>query len=398
MIVGVEMPNGNKYHPRFLVVLVISIIAETMHQVGIYENWPNLKKLCFPLIIYSLIIQQMARLINRNLLNDEKKIRNLQVVVLNFFKEEELDPENIPILKNGARKTRLFLYAYLTVSFIVYHTPLVTSLVISYVSGRYATFAEFRLPFTTLDNAVGFTINTLLTALITEMVYILSMLSDMIFIYHTYQTLPMSDIFVRKLKLLGIKLVDYKMTIDKQFDLPATSNQKCLKQRLADYQSMYAIMKKNIKDIEDELEDIIIRHEAYNNYIKMMIDSYQYTAFTALSLNSIAIGLALITLRFVSIPIGIAATTILLFQVLLPCVNGSFIQQQNEKVVFAVFNFPWYELSVSKRKIYLQFFLVCQKTKILTLPIIGNVDMGLFTHFVNASYSYFMAVWKIVKN
>jgi hypothetical protein len=158
------------------------------------------------------------------------------------------------------------------------------------------------------------------------------------------------------------------------------------------------VLERNLLEMEDQLFELIKEHEGYNNYIKKIIDSYQYTAFMALSLNSIALSLSLITIRFDSIFIGCALSAILLFQVLLPCANGHLINTQNEKLLNAVNDFPWYELSAKKRKIFLQFVMVCQHTEKLTLPIIGYVDMELFTNFVNASYSYFMVMLKFAKN
>ena len=192
MLVGIEMPSGSKYHPRFVAVLILSIIAEIMHINGIYESWPQLKNLCLSIAIYSLIIQQVARLINRNVLDDEGRIKDLQKLVLNFYEREERDPNNIPILRAGIGKTKLILEWYLTFSCVLYHIPIITSWIITYVNGQNVTFAELQLPFTSLDTRTGFLINSLFVFMMSFLLYILFMLSDMIFIYHTYQVIPMS--------------------------------------------------------------------------------------------------------------------------------------------------------------------------------------------------------------
>jgi len=394
MLVGIEMPCGSKYHPRFVAVLTLSICAEIMHINGIYESWPHFKNLCLSLVIYSLIIQQVARFINRNILNDERKIKHLQELVLKFYEREELDANNIPILKAGIRKAKFILEWYLTFSFIVYHIPIITSWIISYINGQNIIFGELRLPFTTLNTRIEFAVNSFLVLAMSIILYVLFMLSDMIFIYQTYQIIPMSEILIRKLRILGIKLIDQKILIHKKSLKFGHCNARVRKQLIKE--SM--VLERNLLEIEDRLFELIKEHEAYNNYIKKIIDSYQYTAFMALSLNSIALSLSLIAIRFVSIPIGCALSVILLFQVLLPCTNGHLINKQNEKLLDAVNDFPWYELSVKKRKIFLQSILVCQHTRTLTLPIIKQVDMELFTNFINASYSYFMVMIKFVKN
>ncbi|CAG9798248.1 unnamed protein product [Chironomus riparius] len=354
MFVGIEMPSGSKYHPRFVAVLAMSICAEIMHINGIYESWPHFKNLCLSLAIYSLIIQQVARLINRNILDDEAKIKNLQMLALNFYKREELDETNIQILKAGIKKTKFILEWYLTFSFIVYHIPIVTSWIISYINDQNIIFGELKLPFTTLNTRFEFIINSLLVFIMSFVVFVLFMLSDMIFIYQTYQLIPMSEIFTRKLQLLGKKIIDQKNLINIRALTVIYYKRKLQKQSVNES----LILERNLLEIEDQMYEIIKEHEIYNNYIKKIIDSYQYTAFMALSLNSIALSLSLITIRFVSIPIGCALSVILLFQVLLPCANGHLINKQNDKFLDAVNDFPWYELSVKKRKIFLQFLLL----------------------------------------
>jgi hypothetical protein len=328
------------------------------------------------------------------MLDDEGKIKNLHKLALKFYEREELDVSNIPILKAGISKTKFILECYLTFSFVIYHIPIITSLIISFINDQNILFGAVRLPFTTLNTRTGFAVNSFFVFAMSFVVYVLFMLSDMIFIHQTYQIIPMSEIFIKKLQILGIKLIDQKALINHKSLSIGHCNAQVRKQSIKEI----AILERNLLEMEDQLLELIKEHEAYNNYIKKIIDSYQYTAFMALSLNSIALSLSLITIRFDSIPIGCALSAILLFQVLLPCANGHLINKQNEKFLDAVNDFPWYELSVRKRKSFLQFVLVCQHTKRLTLPIIGHVDMELFTNFVNASYSYFMLMLKFVKN
>jgi hypothetical protein len=255
-------------------------------------------------------------------------------------------------------------------------------------------FGDLRLPFTSLETRLEFAINSILAFFMSSLLYMLFMLSDTIFIYQTYQMVPISEILILKIQLLGTQLINQKNLMDSKCLQLVHHKAEIRKQS----SNELLILERNLKYIEDQLSEIVKDQEAYNNYIKKIVDSYQYTAFMALSLNSIALSLSLIAIRFVSIPIGCALSAIVLFQVLLPCTNGHLISKQNKKLLDAAYDFPWYELSVKKRKVFLQFLLVCQQTRKLSLPIIGNVDMELFTSFVNASYSYFMLMLKFVRN
>lgn len=394
MMFGIEMPN-TKFHPRYIFVHIVMTIGGVMHINGIYETWPQFTKLCLPFAIYFLVIQLVARLINRVNLDDEKRITDLKNTVVNFYKQEEVNTNLLLILKRGANSTNHAIKSYLALSFIIYHTPIIASWIVSYRSGVYELFAQWRLPYTSNEILTEYMINSFFALITSLAVYLSFMHQDMVFIFHACQTIPMAEVLSCKLHLLGVELVQSKENMENQcLKIKELSNRNLRNWRVAEY----LIAKKSFEDIEDKLHEMIIQQETYNNYIKQMVKSYQATAFMALSLNSVALGLTLITFRFVSIPIGLAFSAILLFQVLLPCANGYLINKQNEKLLDAVYDFPWYELSAKKMKSFLQFLLVCQHTKTLTLTIIGDVDMELFTNFVNASYSYFMFLVEFVKH
>jgi hypothetical protein len=90
----------------------------------------------------------------------------------------------------------------------------------------------------------------------------------------------------------------------------------------------------------------------------------------------------------VSLPIGLALIMVFFFQVLLPCAVGSLISIQNKKLLEAVCDFPWYELSPKMKKIYLQFIHQCQNTTEFKLPFVGHVNMVMFSGILKASYSF----------
>ena len=391
MVAGVEMPDGKKFHPRFVAFLIVYTIAGIMHLNGIYQTWPRFNKLCLLFAFYSLIIQLLARLLNRFNLDDEKRITDLKNLVISFYEKEEVNINLLPILKSGVKNTKYTMQSYLALSSIVYHIPIIASWIISYKNGVFEMFAQLQLPYISYESLTEFIFNSFFVLMTSTAMFLSFMIQDMTFIFHTSQTVPMVDVLIYKLQGLGTKLTNSRKTAERKLlELSST--------RLRNQQIIqYMISGKILRNTENELDQIIKEHENLNNYLTQMITSYQYTAFMALSFNSVALGLSIISARFVSIPIGCAVSLIFVFQVLLPCTNGQLIIRQNEKLLDAVYDFPWYELSVKKRKTFLQFLLVCQHTKKLTLPIIGNVNMNLFTNFVNASYSYFMFLIKFVK-
>jgi hypothetical protein len=61
-----------------------------------------------------------------------------------------------------------------------------------------------------------------------------------------------------------------------------------------------------------------------------------------------------------------------------------------------VCSFPWYELSNRKKKMFLQFIHLVQNSTELIAPIVGDVDMELFTDVMNGGYSYFNYFYNFV--
>jgi hypothetical protein len=82
--------------------------------------------------------------------------------------------------------------------------------------------------------------------------------------------------------------------------------------------------------------------------------------------------------------------------VLMPCIEGTLISHQKQKLLDELYSFPWYELSISKQKTFLQFIHLVQQSSEFEVPIIGILDMELFTNVMNGAYSYFMYLFNFV--
>jgi hypothetical protein len=74
-----------------------------------------------------------------------------------------------------------------------------------------------------------------------------------------------------------------------------------------------------------------------------------------------------------------------------------FILRQKEKLLNELYAFPYYELSNSKQKMILQFIHLVQNSSEFKIPLIGGLNMELFTDVMNCSYTYFMFLLEFFK-
>jgi hypothetical protein len=147
---------------------------------------------------------------------------------------------------------------------------------------------------------------------------------------------------------------------------------------------------------EEQLVELIKEFHDYNDYIGLVFKYAELTFFMALLCNSIGIRLTVIVMRFFSTAIGISYLFILILQVTMPCLIGTMILTQNEKLLNALWSFPWYELSLKNQKVFLQFIHACQNAKHFNLLVIGTLNMELFMSVINGSYTYLMYILKFM--
>jgi hypothetical protein len=206
-------------------------------------------------------------------------------------------------------------------------------------------------------------------------------------VYYPLQTLAMVDVFSSKMKRFGRQLGEFNESAEVEVKVIAgTSTSRMI--NVVERIKRDILRKKQLEKIESELIALIKEYEVYNTYVEHCYTFRQLVLFTQLSTTAVAIGIAFLYIRLVSIPIGVSLAVILFFQVLIPCVIGTVVNTQNERLLQAVCDFPWYELSPKMRKVYLQFVHQCQNTTAFELPIIGELNMELFTNVMNTSYSY----------
>lgn len=384
--VGLGMEDKSLMPPRFIVFLFASVMVETMHIYGIYDSWFNFTRICNSILIYSLLIQLILRLANRLVKNDEEFVDIMMKKVYKFFECHEMNLNYCSVLN------QMLLKIYFNICLVFYHGPIITALITSVFNKEFVLFWAAYWPYPDHNTLIGFLIYSLIHGVITGLVFIVFVPGDMYYLYLTLIAGSMADIFTIRIRELGIRL-QYINRILQNDSLENRKSKKFVWKR-----AMAKInQQKEFEKLESKLNLLIKEYNAYNEYVKDVLNYMVYSIFAALSLNSIGIGLAIISMWKVSALIGACFALIFFFQVFGICLQGTFIAYQNELVLQAVCEFPWYELSISKQKNMLQFIQICQNSAEFEIPILGGINMELFANIMNAAYSYFMFILNFVK-
>jgi hypothetical protein len=291
------------------------------------------------------------------------------------------------MLMSALDNANRLLKGHFLVSCVLFHTPVVTSWIVSVWEQDYIMTFCFYMPFIDPNTLLGFLVNNIFLTLGSTLIYAAIMMNDIHIVYFTMQTLAMVDVFSSKMKSFGKKLGEFNENEETEVEVidgPSTSRMNNAAERIR----RDIRRKKQLEKIESELITLIKEYEVYNKYVELCFTFRKIMMFTQLSTNAIAIGIAFLYIKLVSIPIGMAMAVILLFETLIPCVLGTVVNTQNERLLQAVCDFPWYELTPKMRKVYLQFVHQCQNTTEYELPIFGELNMELFTDIMNTSYSY----------
>lgn len=351
--------------------------------------------------------QLVCRLFARYFNDDENLVIKVETVIEDFYKAMEKDLKNRKLLLKRITMIESMIKIYTFINMLTFATPTVTSLILSYVSNEYIMFVPFSLPFTDSRQTVGFAINEIAMSFYSVMFFELLIQQDLCFIYFTMQVIPMSDIFIQDLKKVGKKLEKYKKTLngllnqrlnrEKSYKLEFDKTQivKIYEQKSKlIFKSKSNAMKnrKSITAMEEEVINNIKQFNSYNNYISMFQPYIYMSSFVAIFTNAIGIGLSIVVAKFFSISIGVSVISILTLQVLMPCLQGTIISHQNQKILNEVNGFPWYKMSIKMQKVWVQFIHQCQNANELEIMFIGVLNMECFKDVMNGAYSYFMYV------
>ena len=141
---------------------------------------------------------------------------------------------------------------------------------------------------------------------------------------------------------------------------------------------------------------LIKEYNEITKFTSLLFKEMKIPVFVTLTSGGLALCLATLTMLSYSAIIGIIGIFFYLIQIGTSCILVTSIVYQYEKFLDEIYEFPWYLLSNSDQKIFLQFLQICQDFDIFELPMIGKVDMELFTSVINTGYSYFMFIWNFV--
>ncbi|KAG5681811.1 hypothetical protein PVAND_011219 [Polypedilum vanderplanki] len=388
-IIGATTFDGTILNKRLICAGLVGFTGQIIHFFGIQENLKDFASVCNSLAIYSFIIQILIRYGNKIIFNDDVVIHSLLGTITAFFDREEQIHEHRPVLIKNLKILKILLNGYLVFFFIIYTIPNPTSWILSWYTGEFILIVPIDLPFIDPKTLIGYIVCSSILMFYSVFVYVCLMIGDILFIYLVYQCVPMMDIYCLKLKKFGDNLIKIKNEKIQSVE-PSTS-------KLTKKQLLKKREEKILKN-QNQLIDFIKEFHVYNCYLETLIQFMKFTTFGALSMNSLAIGMAIVVALNYSKAIGLYMATSLFFQVFVPCIQGTLMLHQKEKLLNELYDFPWFELSKDKQKIFLQFIHLCQNSNELEIAIVGDVDMELFKDIINGAYSYFIYLKDFVKN
>jgi hypothetical protein len=280
-------------------------------------------------------------------------------------------------LDNFSNFSNIIIIGY----FIVIHTPFVGMLVSTTLTGTYQLIAPVYLPYVDASKLYGFIINAFIQLILTAFTFLTIVAQDSQFIFIGYQVSLMFNILSMKFREFGHILSSRK---------------------LESRRNLRGLVRKHFMKIpsgngKDKLISLIKDYCEIRQFTSLLFKEMRIPVFFTLTTGSLALCLSTLTMLSYSKVIGALGMFFYSSQVATVCIIVTFVTFQYEKFLDVINGFPWYLLSKSEQKIFLQFIQVCQNYDDFELPMIGNVDMELFTTVVNAGYSYFMFIWNFVE-
>jgi hypothetical protein len=394
---GVLKFHGSIWNPRFIFVLVLCAGGEVMHAHGLYQTWPNIPSICSSLAITIFYLVLIGRLFNKIFKNDDDIIQGLLKTTITFYEQEEQIPEHRPVLLAKIKFLQSLIIYFLVFSLLIVSIPNPTAWIVSWYTGELTLVSPVYLPFTDPKTLFWYTINSAILTFFTLLLFTMFMAYDVLYIFFVYQTVPMVEIYCMKVRKFGEKLIQAKTEKMVNHFEPSTStlNAKGLWNH-AVHRALENKKAKKIAIVEQNLVTLIKEFNVYNEYVQAILVYLELPIFASMSLISMAIAMAIVVTLYYSKAIGGVMVIFLFSLVFTPCVQGTLILHQKEKILDEICAFPWYELSNRKQKMFLQLIHLAQNSTELTVPIVGDIDMELFTDVMNGGYSYFNYLYNFV--
>lgn len=348
---------------------LVGVIAYVNECLSSYHKPKELYRI---LQLFPLIFNLVVRLLNRIVNHDPEIEAYLYTISIKFFKTHETSAKYEKVLTQGALRIERSLIALGVILFFLFQIHSVTSWVLSYIQDDFIYLLPIRLPYVDLATRSGFVINSMFIVFLSSVAYVAFLLVENTIVYNGLLAIPFVDVLVLNIEEIGDILKE-----PAQLENHGNEN---LQEKL-----------------EENFMEIIRKVQEYQDFQSNFIKSIEVSCFFIVTSNGIAIALAILTALASSTSIGIPSLFLFLFQVGNSCLAGTVIAHQNGRLLRALCEFPFYEMSREKQKIYLQFLHYCQNLNELKLPMIGICNFELFKDVIFASYSYFMYILNIVE-
>lgn len=226
-------------------------------------------------------------------------------LVLDFYNKYERDPRYSAMLKKRAAES-LFCMKFQTISsFILFHLPIVATLVNYLFFGHKKLFLNNYLPYTNPKESSNFFLNLGLQSLLLPVAFIGINFSDMTFIFYGYQTFTLCDMICCHLSELGEDLMKLRDEREKMEIRVGETNEN-IQMKVMAWRKFEKIHGEKLKKLEGRLIDIIAEHKNYEQFIEYLIFYDGIPNIVQVACNSISIGISIVIFFKISMVIGIA--------------------------------------------------------------------------------------------
>lgn len=387
---GINFFDGNFFHHRLIIATILGVLEQIVAFYQIYNNRNNLANLCALLAIEVFGVNIVIRTIGRFYYNYDRMAEDMIIKITKFFESVEQNSKFSEILNERLKFSNVVMKYGLVLWFLLFSSANFAPCVVSWYTGEFILIVPIFLPWIDPHTLSGYILDCFILYYFILYVYVIFMSCDMNYVFLTLQTIPMVDIYCMKLNDLGEKLVKLKIEKPKvKVVQPTTSKASEVQEKIESAESE--------KEMKQELINLIKDFNKYQEYLQLVFDYIEMPTFFMLSMNATAIGLSALAFLYYSKVVGVFLIIVLTFQVFVPCAQGTVIAQQKEKVLNALWDFPFYELSLKNQKIYLQFMHLVQNSKDFEILIVGNLEMETFTSIANAAYSSVLVLKNTLK-
>jgi hypothetical protein len=404
-IIGVNTAANELFSLRHKIVTFFQALSFIPQINGLLQVWPDPVKVCHSMMFYVFATELLTIGISRFVHNDAKTVPEINGTVDDFYIRQEKDQKFRLMLIPFADLCYSIIKWFTIFMIILFHVPIIVTWTSTIVTGEFYYIAPFYFPFIDPQTLAGFLINQTYMTFLLISVFITHSPLITWYLYLTLQIIPMVDIFNRKLDMLSKNLILFRNSKKSE-----KSQKKDLKSSLAKVRQVASIPVKlatqsvkqkdqlSIEQLEKQFIKIIQEFSIYNSFIQRILNLMKWSTCVTFSVSSIGIGMSIILIKYSTVSIGLASAILFTVQVLIQCIQGSIVVHQNEKILESLCGFPWYELPKPQHKIFMQFIHVCQNGCVLEIPIIGELNMELFTSVMNGTYSLFMYLLKFTKS